>query len=125
MIRREVVSRFSGLKVDTSLTVPMGSMALWKNGEVVYIAKVGDGRGRRVRHRHAAPGRLCAFEYDRDEAEMISTVGRRVGDFHHAIIKRRQATTGTESPIALARLLVGDFARGAQIFDRETATVEV
>jgi hypothetical protein len=42
MIRREVVSRFSGLKVETSLTVPMGSMALWKNGEVVYIGKLGD-----------------------------------------------------------------------------------
>jgi hypothetical protein len=36
------MSSFSGLKVETSLTVPMGSIALWKNGEVVYIGKLGD-----------------------------------------------------------------------------------
>ena len=36
------LKRFSGLKVETSPAVLMGSIALWKNGEVVYIGKLGD-----------------------------------------------------------------------------------
>jgi hypothetical protein len=33
------LKRFSGLKVETSPAVLMGSIALWKNGEVLYIGK--------------------------------------------------------------------------------------
>ena len=36
------MNRFSGLKIKTNPLVPKGSMTLWKNGEVVYIGKLGD-----------------------------------------------------------------------------------
>ena len=36
------MNRFSGLKVEVSPVVPKGSIALCKNGEVVYIGKLGD-----------------------------------------------------------------------------------
>jgi hypothetical protein len=35
-------NRFSGLKIEVSSVVPKGSLALWKNGEAVYIGKLGD-----------------------------------------------------------------------------------
>ena len=42
IIRREIISRFSGLKIEVSPVVPEGNMALWKNGELIYIGKLGD-----------------------------------------------------------------------------------
>jgi hypothetical protein len=41
-VEAEAMSRFSCLKIEVSPVVPEGSIALWKDGEVVYIGKLGD-----------------------------------------------------------------------------------
>jgi hypothetical protein len=41
-VEAEAMSRFSCLKIEVSPVVPEGSIALWKDGGVVYIGKLGD-----------------------------------------------------------------------------------